>query len=128
MISVRHARKIRAVMEEQAVSLTDEQALEVPEMFPKWTAKAYQTGERVRYGGILYKCLQAHPANETYTPDTAVSLWARVLNDEIREWVQPESTNPYMKGDKVKHNGQTWVSDIDYNVFEPGVAGWSVVA
>ena len=115
-------------MEERATTLTDEQALEVPEMFPKWEPRAFVAGERVRYGGVLYKCLQDHPANETYTPDAAVSLWAQVLNDEIREWVQPESTNPYMKGDKVKHNGQTWVSDIDYNVFEPGIAGWSVVA
>ena len=115
-------------MEQQATTLTDEAALEVPEMFPKWTVRAFQAGERVRYHGTLYKCLQDHPANETYTPDTAVSLWAEVLNDEVREWVQPDSTNPYMKGDKVRHNGQTWVSDIDYNVFEPGVAGWSVVA
>lgn len=127
MISVEQARKIRAVMEERATTLTDEAALGVPEMFPKWVPRAYQTGERVRYQGVLYKCVQDHPANETYTPDAAVSLWAQVLNDEIREWVQPDSTNPYMKGDKVKHNGQTWVSDIDYNVFEPGVAGWSVV-
>ena len=131
MITISQARKIRAVMEEQATALTDEQALEVPEMFPKWTPRDFAAGERVRYQGVLYKCLQAHPANETYTPDTAVSLWARVLIPDpgaIPNWVQPDSTNPYMKGDKVKHNGQTWVSDIDYNVFEPGVAGWSVVA
>ena len=41
----------------------------------------------------------------------------------IPEWEQPESTNPYMKGDKVKHNDKTWVSDIDNNVWEPGVYG-----
>ena len=127
MISLRHARQLRAVMEQQAVALADDAALEVPEFFPKWAPRAYEIGERVRFRGALYKCVQAHPQNETYAPDAAVSLWALVLNDEIREWVQPGSTNPYMKGDKVKHNGQTWVSDIDYNVFEPGVAGWSVV-
>lgn len=128
MISLEHAREIRAAMEAASASLDDETALTAVEMFPKWTPRAYETGERVRHMGILYKCVQSHPQNETYTPDAAVSLWAEVLNDEIREWVQPDSTNPYMKGDKVKHNGQTWVSDIDYNVFEPGVAGWSVVA
>ena len=131
MISLQHARQLRAVMEQQAVSLTDEAALEVPELFPKWTPRAYEMGERVRYQGVLYKCVQSHPQNETHTPDTAVSLWARVLipdPETIPEWVQPESTNPYMKGDKVTHNGQTWISDIDYNVFEPGVAGWSVIA
>lgn len=127
MISRQHARRIRAEIEKHAVTLTDEAALEVVEMFPQWVARAYGIGERVRYQGILYKCVQAHPQNKTYTPDAAVSLWARVINEGIPEWVQPDSTNPYMKGDKVTHNGQTWISDIDYNVFEPGVAGWSVV-
>ena len=129
MISKHHARRIRAEMERLSTSLTDETALEVPEFFPLWTPRAYETGDRVRYDGVLYKCVQAHPQNETYTPDAAVSLWARVLIPSgVPEWEQPDSTNPYMKGDHVMHNGQEWVSDIDYNVFEPGVAGWSVVA
>lgn len=128
MISRKHARRIRAEIERHASTLPDETALEVPEMFAKWEPKAYEMGERVRYGGELYKCVQAHPQNGTYTPDAAVSLWAKVINEGIPGWVQPDSTNPYMKGDKVTHNGQTWISDIDYNVFEPGVAGWSVVA
>ena len=129
MISKRHARRIRAEMEQHASTLSDEAALEVQEMFPIWVPRAYEMGERVRYEGTLYKCVQAHPMNETYIPGEAVSLWAEVLIPSgIPEWVQPESTNPYMKGDHVMHNGYTWVSDIDFNVFEPGVAGWSVVA
>ena len=28
-------------------------------------------------------------------------------------------------GDKVTHNGKTWVSDIDNNVWEPGLHGWT---
>lgn len=45
--------------------------------------------------------------------------------DVIPDWVQPDSTNPYAKGDKVKHSGGVWVSDIDGNVWEPGVYGWT---
>ena len=128
MISKRHAKRIRAEMEQHASTLPDETALEVVEMFPLWTPRAYEMGERVRYEGTLYKCVQAHPQNETYTPDVAVSLWAEVLIPSgIPEWVQPESTNPYMKGDHVMHNGIEWVSDYDYNTWEPGIAGWSVV-
>lgn len=127
MISKRHAYRIRAEIEKHAETLPDGTALEVPEMFPIWVPKAYEVGERVRYHDVLYKCVQAHPKNETYTPDAAVSLWAKVINEGVPEWVQPDSTNPYMKGDHVMHNGIEWVSDIDYNVFEPGVAGWSVV-
>lgn len=33
----------------------------------------------------------------------------------------------YGKGDKVSHNGKHWQSDIDANVYEPGVYGWSEV-
>lgn len=40
------------------------------------------------------------------------------------ETSQLDSTNPYTKGDKVTHNGKTWISDIDNNVWEPGVYGW----
>lgn len=128
MISKRHAYRIRAEIEKHAETLPDETALEVPEMFAKWEPRAYAKDERVRYGGELYRCIQAHDVNETWNPADAVSLWALVINEGIPEWVQPDSTNPYMKGDKVTHNGQTWISDIDYNVFEPGVAGWSVIA
>ena len=42
----------------------------------------------------------------------------------IPEWEQPSSVNPYMKGDKVTHNGKTWESSIDNNVWEPSVYGW----
>lgn len=131
MISVEHAREIRAIMEAQAASLTDEVALSVPEMFPKWSETAeYATDDRVRYQGVLYRCLQTHTAQAAWTPTDAPSLWARVLIPDpevIPEWVQPDSTNPYMKGDKVTHNGQTWESTIDNNVWEPGVYGWEVV-
>lgn len=46
----------------------------------------------------------------------------------IPEWEQPDSTNPYMAGDKVAHNGKTWGFAIDNNVWEPGVYGWSEVS
>ncbi len=123
MISARHARRIRAEIEKHAATLPDETALEVPEMFPAWTPKAYETGDRVRHDGKLYKCLQPHGANETWNPNDAPSLWTLVINEGIPEWQQPSSTNPYMKGDKVTHNGKTWESAIDGNVWEPGTVG-----
>lgn len=43
------------------------------------------------------------------------------------EWEQPGSTNPYAKGDKVMHNGKTWQSTTDNNVWEPCVYGWEEV-
>ena len=98
--------------------------------FPEWdgAGHAYEVGNLVSHGYVLYRCLQAHTSQPGWAPDVAVSLWAKVLadKDEPQPWVQPESTNPYMKGDRVTHNGHTWVSDVDNNVWEPGVYGWSI--
>lgn len=108
---------------------TDEQALAVPALYPAWHSGVnYVAGIRVLYNGTLYKVLTAHTSQDDWTPDAAPSLFTKVLiPDEtvIPEWQQPDSTNPYMKDDKVTHNGKTWVSDIDNNVWEPGVYGWT---
>ena len=130
------AQKIRAVMDTAAGMLTDEQALQVTALYPLWdAAKTYAVGDRVRYAGNLYRCLTAHTAQATWTPTDAPSLWAKVLTDPsgaILPWVQPDSTNPYAKGDKVTHNGKTWERLVDNNVWEPGVTGteslWKEVA
>ena len=114
------------------IALTDTEALEAVELFSHWKNDGvYAVGDRVQYNGVLYKCLTGHTAQEAWNPVDAASLWAKVLipdPDVIPEWEQPESTNPYKKGDKVTHNGKTWISDIDYNTWEPGVYGWSEVA
>lgn len=123
------AEAIVAALVKLRESATDEQALSVPVLYPAWRSGVnYVTGQRVLHNVVLYKVLQDHTSQETWTPDAAVSLFAKVLiPDEtvIPEWVQPDSTNPYMKGDKVLHNGKTWTSDIDNNVWEPGVYGWT---
>lgn len=125
------ALELRAMIEKAAVSLSDEEALEAVELYPNWNVPAdYVVGDRVRYDNVLYKCLISHTSQADWNPADAVSLWARVLIPDpevIPEWVQPDSTNPYMKGDKVTHAGKTWVSDVDNNVWEPGVYGWSEV-
>lgn len=122
---------LRKMIEKASMSLSDEDALEAVEFFPTWNVPAdYVVGDRVRYNGLLYKCLQSHTSQSAWTPTDAPSLWAQVLIPDpevIPEWAQPESTNPYMKGDKVKHNGKTWICDIDNNVWEPGVYGWTEI-
>ena len=130
------AQKIRATMDTAVGMLTDEQAVKVVALFPLWNPQAtYAVGDRVRYAGNLYRCLQPHTAQETWNPVDAPSLWAKVLTDPsgaVLPWEQPDSTNPYMKGDKVTHNGKTWESLVDNNVWEPGVTGtenlWKEVA
>ena len=122
------AKVIRAAMDAAAAALTDDEALTAAALYPAWSAQdTYDAGERVRFDGTLYKCVQPHAAQPDWTPTAAPSLWTKVLTSDTGEplpWEQPDSTNPYMKGDKVTHGGKTWVSTIDNNVWEPGVYGW----
>ena len=126
------AKEIRPYMEKAAVSLSDADALGAVSLYPAWKAgRTFLAGERVQYQGMLYRVLQDHTAQETWTPDAAPSLFARVLipdEEVIPDWVQPESTNPYMTGDKVRYNGAVWVSTVDNNVWTPGVYGWEEVS
>lgn len=111
----------------QAKTVDDETAVLVPNLFDIWSdSKHYEKDERVIYNGMLYKCLQAHDAQADWNPADAPSLWAKVLpgqSGEIGEWEQPGSTNGYKTGDKVTHNGKTWESTSNNNVWEPGAVG-----
>lgn len=125
------AIKLRHHIETAVQSLPDNEALETVMLYPEWaTDTDYAAGFKVQRGGTLYKCLTAHTSQADWTPEAAPSLWAKVLipdPDVIPAWEQPDSTNPYMTGDKVTHNGVTWVSDVDNNVWAPGVYGWTEV-
>ena len=136
MTLVEKARELRKILEKamaEAQSLTDAEAITATCLHPKWNGNSvqYTAGQRVQDDGILYTVLQTHTSQPDWKPAAAPSLFAKVLIPDptvVPEWEQPESTNPYAKGDKVAHNGKTWVSDIDGNVWEPGVYGWTEVA
>ena len=129
MITRQHAKLLRTLIVKASESLTDTEALQGVELFPHWSdSTEYVTGIRVSYNGILYKCLQDHTAQPSWTPDASPSLWVRVddPSQEWPEWRQPTgSTDAYALGDKVSHNEKHWISDYDNNVWEPGVYGWS---
>lgn len=102
------------------------------EVYPEWNPKSYPyfAGERVSYNGGFYRCIQNHTSQADWTPDTAVSLWVSISDpsEEFPEWKQPAGAHDaYNKGDKVSHNDKHWISDIDANVYEPGIYGWNEV-
>ena len=107
--------------------LPDEEAETVTALFPEWEeGKAYAVRDRVKYNGLLYRCVQAHTSQADWTPDVVPALWVRTSTEEWPEWIQPTGAHDaYNKGDKVSHNEKHWVSDIDANVYEPGVYGWT---
>lgn len=130
MTLIEYARKLRPIIEKSAQSLDDETALEAVTLFPSWAAgTAYTTGTKVKHGGVLYSVLQDHTSQTGWEPGVAPSLFAKVLIPDpavIPDWEQPDSTNPYKKGDKVLFGGKVYESLIDNNVWSPSAypAGW----
>lgn len=119
----------RRKIETAAAQQPDDLALQSVELFPKWAAGISVTvGERYQYNEVLYRVVQSHTTQSDWTPDITPALWTVVSLDEWPEWVQPTGAqDAYNKGDKVSHDGKHWVSDVDNNVWAPGVYGWSEV-
>ena len=107
-------------------------ATEHADLFESWvTDKDYAVGKIVtRPNGNLYKCVQAHRSQAGWEPEATPALWNKIgdPSEEYPEWSQPLGAHDaYELGAKVSHNGKKWTSDVDNNVWEPGVYGWTKV-
>lgn len=124
----------RTVAADADAMTADELAACAP-LFDAWDggSVAYSVDDIVAYDGALYRCAQAHTSQAGWTPDTTRALWPPmgVSADDpeaVPEWVQPTGAHDaYAKGSHVMHNGTEWMSDLDANVWEPGVSGWTQV-
>lgn len=104
-----------------------------PWVQPLGATDAYNTGDKVTYKGGTY---ESTIDGNVWPPDVYPAGWKLVEDDpepepepeETPEWVQPTGAHDaYAKGAIVMHNGKKWKSDIDGNVWEPGVYGWTEV-
>lgn len=107
-------------------------ATEHADLFEAWvTDKDYAVGKIVsRPNGNLYKCVQAHRSQKGWESENTPALWTKIgdSSEEYPEWSQPIGAHDaYPLGAKVSHNGKKWTSDVDNNVWEPGVYGWTEV-
>lgn len=124
----------RTVAADADAMTADELAACTP-LFDAWDGGSvvYAVGDIVAYNGALYRCAQAHTSQAGWTPDATRALWTPmgVTEDDpeaVPEWVQPTGAHDaYPKDSHVMHNGVEWVSDMDGNVWEPGVSGWTQV-
>lgn len=124
------AYKLRALIEQAAASLPDEDALEGIPLFPAWVVgkKYTEQTDRVAYDGKLYRCVQSHTSQSDWTPDIVPALWTEVSADEWPEWRQPEGAhNAYKIGAKASYDGKHWICTADNNIYAPGVYGWDLV-
>jgi hypothetical protein len=127
-------KDFRTRIEEASQTLPDEKAQTNIALYPHWNgdSKHYPVDYRVQHEDAVYKCLQEHDSQPTWTPTDAPSLWAKVLvpsPEVIPDWEQPDSTNPYMTGDKVRFNGKVYESVIDNNIWSPDAypQGWKEI-
>lgn len=123
--------KIRDMMWKASASLGDEDAMDAVELFPLWEADHdYVKGDRVRWGGLLYKLIpETHHSQADWAPDLTPAIWVRVDDpaEEWPEWRQPTGAHDaYPANAKVSHNGKHWINTYgDGNSWEPGVFGWT---
>ena len=122
------AKAIRAAMDAAGKVLTDEQALAATALYRAWrSGETLAAGEIRRHGGALYRCIQAHTAQDNWTPAATPALWARISVEAWPAWKQPLPAEAYPLGAKVTHKGARWTSAAAGNVWEPGVYGWTKV-
>ena len=129
IVKANEAGSITFVTMAEAGAIDATTAAEHAELFSPWAYPvSYKVGNIRRYGGALYKCVQAHPSQADWTPDTAASLWSATSDpaEEWPAWSQPVGAHDaYNAGAKVSHNGKHWTSNQDGNVWEPGAFGWT---
>ena len=124
-----NAAAIAFVVLAEAGNIDSVTASEQATLFSEWVPGVkYTVGQLRRYGNTLFRCVQEHTSQEGWEPDKAASLWA-VTSDPAEEW--PDWSQPigahdaYSAGAKVSHKGKHWTSDLNGNVWEPGVSGWT---
>ena len=102
------ALRLRHHIETAVQSLPDSEALEAVTLYPEWAAGVdYSTGYKVQYLGKLYKVVQAHTSQETWTPDITASLYTRI--DEVHDGTQYDPI-PY-NGNMTLYNGKYYSQD-----------------
>ena len=131
IVKATEAGGIMFVTMAEAGSIDVTTAAEHAEFFAEWSYPVtYKEGQIRRYGGKLYRCVQAHTSQEGWNPEDTASMWAVTADpgEEWPAWSQPIGAHDaYGAGAKVSHQEKHWVSDTDGNVWEPGVYGWSAV-
>ena len=106
-------------------TITEADALDNKEMFDQWSdfiGKTAPIGILLQYDDGLFRVQQAHLVQENYPPGVSTAaLYTRIQSPgEPPAWVTGQS---YAKDVQVTHNGKTWLSMVDNNVWEPGASG-----
>lgn len=127
--AVIHASELRALLAPQVAAIDTAEVDNFASLFPAFrVGESVNVDDRRQYQGVVWKVVQSHTTQADWPPDLVPALWGRVNPPNVvLPWVQPQGSNDaYQIGDKVTHNGQTWISTAANNVWEPGVYGWEI--
>ena len=76
---LQQAKEIRTSIDNVTGTMDDTDAAKNPMLFLPWEADTkYAAGDRRRYGGKVYKCLQAHTSQVGWEPPAVPALWVVV--------------------------------------------------
>lgn len=123
------AKELRKAIDTFAENQTDEALLGNKVAFSLWRSGVQVVRKQIlRFNDDLYRVNQPHTTQDDWTPDITPALYTKISLEEYPEWVQPTGAqDAYNAGDKCSHNGKHWASNLDGNVWEPGIYGWSEV-
>lgn len=138
MNKLQAAEQLRRAIQMYAASLADEQALEIPSIYPAWEAgKTYIQGNIITYGENnvgdpqLYRVAQGHTSQADWLPDALPALYTPIglTPAGYPKWSQPTGAHDaYNTGDIVDYNGTLYKSNINGNTTVPGTdeRWWSI--
>lgn len=90
------------------LSVDDATAVRMTAFYPEWAKDtAYTVGYKAQYLGKLYKFIQAHTSQETWTPDITASLYERI--DEVHDGTKYDAI-PY-EGNMALVSGKYYIED-----------------
>lgn len=90
------------------LSVDDDTAVRMTAFYPEWEkGKQYTVGYKAQYHGKLYKVVQAHTSQETWTPNITASLYTRI--DEVHDGTKYDAI-PY-EGNMSLCNGKYYSQD-----------------
>lgn len=116
---LKEAEYIRNAVDTFAENQTDEILINNKLVFEIWKVGLYaRTGKIYQFGNDLYRCIQPHTTQNDWTPDKTPALFV-IIGGDWKEWEE----GSYAKGTKRKHFGKKWISNVDNNIWEPGVPG-----
>ena len=107
----------RAAMDAAVESVRENTAAlnKVAVMARPWAPGAYAVGDVRVYGGIPYRCVQAHDssANPAWTPGATPALWMQyhgTTPETARPWVAASSTRGNSTGRSIRTSSRDYAS------------------